>query len=71
MIEYDLRGFVCPISKIKATELIKNLDKGETIKLLLGDSDSLKSVVRELKARNMVPTFEQDSDNGFVLTITG
>ena len=70
MIEYDLRGFVCPISKIKATELIKNLAKGETIKLLLGDSDSLKSVVQELKAKDIIPTFEHDGDNRFVLTIT-
>ncbi|MFQ6089768.1 MAG: sulfurtransferase TusA family protein, partial [Candidatus Methanofastidiosia archaeon] len=68
--EYDLCGFVCPLSKIKATELISNLDEGETIKIILGDIDSLKSVVQELKTRGLKPRFEQEAENRFLLKIT-
>ncbi len=42
MKEYDLCGFVCPLSKMKATELMDDLGEGETVKIILGDSDSLK-----------------------------
>lgn len=68
--EHDLSGFVCPLSKMKATELINNLAEGETIELILGDTDSLKSVAQELKARGIRPDFKQDGDNRFLLTIT-
>lgn len=44
--EYDLCGFVCPLSKIKATEIIDNIAAGETVKIILGDKDSLKSVAQ-------------------------
>lgn len=67
---YDLSGFVCPLSKMKATEFIDNLGDGETARIILGDNDSLKSVAQELKARGIKPTFEQDGENRFVLTIT-
>ena len=68
--EFDLRDLVCPLSKIKATELIDNLDEGETIKIILGDRDSLKSTVQELKTRGIKPRFEQEAENKFILTIT-
>jgi len=68
--EYDLCGFVCPLSKIKATEVIDNLDEGETIKIILGDTDSLKSVAEELKTRGLKPGFKQEAEDRFVLTIT-
>ncbi len=70
MKEYDLCGFVCPLSKIKTTELIDDLGEGETVRIILGDSDSLKSVAQELKARGIKPAFEQENENRFVLTIT-
>ncbi len=70
MKEYDLCDLVCPLSKIKATEIIDNLDGGETIKIILGDTDSLRSVVQELKARGIKPGFEQQGENRFILTIT-
>ncbi len=69
-IEYDLCDFVCPLSKIKATEFIDNLGKGETAKIILGDRDSLKSVAQELKNRGLIATFEQEHENRFVLTIS-
>ena len=51
--EYDLSGFICPLSLVKAVTVIDNLGDGEVVKLILGDSDSLKSVVGELKVRNI------------------
>ena len=68
--EFDLCGLVCPLSKIKATELIDNLEEGETMKIILGDTDSLKSVAQELKTRGIKPSFEQNGENRFMLTIT-
>jgi TusA-related sulfurtransferase len=69
--EYDLSDLICPLSNIKATEIIDNLDNGETIRMILGNTDSLKSVAQELKARNIKPDFTKESENRFVLTITG
>ena len=69
-MKYDLCGFVCPLSKMKATELIDNLDVGETITIILGDRDSLKSVAQELKTRGIKPDFKQEGENRFILTIT-
>ncbi len=66
----DLSGFVCPLSKMKATEAIDNLDEGETVKIILGDTDSLKSVAQELKSRDIKPSFEQEGESRFILTIT-
>lgn len=68
--EYDLADLVCPLSKIRATELIDNLGEGETIKIILGDTDSLKNVARELKTRGIRPSFEKDGGNRFALVIT-
>ncbi len=68
--EYDLCDLVCPLSKMKATELIDRLGEEETVKIILGDTDSLKSVAQELKARGIKPAFEQEGENRFILTIT-
>ncbi len=68
--EYDLCDLVCPLSKMRATELIDNLDGGQTIRIILGDTDSLKSVAQELKTRGIKPSFEQEGETRFILTIT-
>jgi cysteine synthase len=68
--EYDLCEFVCPLSKIKATELIDNLTEGENARIILGDADSLRSVAQELKARRIRPTFEKEGEDRFVLEFT-
>ena len=68
--EYDLSDLICPLSKIKATEVIENLDEGETVKIILGDNDSLKNVAQELKTRGIKPAFEQEGENRFILTIS-
>ncbi len=69
-MKYDLSGLICPLSKIKATELIDNLDEGETAEIILGDRDSLKSVAQELKTRGIKPDFATDGESKFILTIT-
>lgn len=69
-VQHDLSGFVCPLSKIKATELIDSLAEGEMVTIILGDNDSLKSVAQELKTRGIKPDFKQESENRFTLTIT-
>ena len=68
--KYDLCDLVCPLSKMKATEVIDNLDEGEPIRIMLGDRDSLKSVAQELKTRGIKPGFEQEDESRFILTIT-
>ena len=69
MREYDLCGFVCPLSKIKAMEVIDELNEGEQAKIIVGDNDSLKSVAQELKTRGIKPGFEQETESRFVFTI--
>ncbi len=69
-MKYDLCDLVCPLSKMKATELIDNLDEGATIKIILGDRDSLKSVTQELKGRGVKPSFKQEGESRFILTFT-
>ncbi len=68
--EYDLSGLICPLSKVKATGIMNNLDAGETVKIILGDTESLKSVAQELKTRGIKTTFEPAGDSRFILTIT-
>lgn len=67
---FDLSGFVCPLSKMKATQVLNDLNDGDTATIILGDSDSLKSVAQELKARGFLPTFKQESDTRYILTVT-
>lgn len=68
--EYDLCDLVCPVSKMRAAEIIDNLDEGETVSIILGDTETLKSVAQELKARGIRPDFERRDGNKFVLTVT-
>jgi TusA-related sulfurtransferase len=69
-MKYDLCDLVCPLSKIKALEAIDSLRAGETAEVVLGDTDSLKSVVRELKTRSIKLEFTHENETRFVLTIT-
>ena len=68
-MKFDLSDLICPLSKIKATEIIDGLDEGEAIKIILGDRDSLKSLAQELKLREIKPRFEQEGESRFILTI--
>ncbi|MBT7082003.1 MAG: hypothetical protein HN929_11180, partial [Chloroflexi bacterium] len=66
----DLCGFVCPVSKMKAAEAVNDLRDGETLNIVLGDTESLKSVAQELKDKGIKPDFKQDGENRFILTIS-
>ncbi len=68
--EYDLVDYVCPLSRIKAAQVLTGLRPGEVAKIILGDSESLKSVAQELRARGIKPDFEKQSETRFVLTVT-
>jgi TusA-related sulfurtransferase len=68
--EWDLSDLVCPLSKIKATEVLDSLDEGETVRIILGNTDSLTSVAQEIKVRGWRPGFEREGENRFVLTVT-
>ncbi len=68
--EHDLSNFVCPLSRIKAAELLDTLAKGDRIKLILGDAESLKSVAQELKSRNIKPNFKRKGEDRFYLSFT-
>lgn len=68
--EWDLSDLVCPLSKIKAAEVLDSLDAGETVRIILGNTDSLTSVAQEIKARGLRPGFEQEGEDRFVLTVT-
>lgn len=67
---YDLSDFICPLSKIKAKEVMDNMAKGDTVKIILGDTESIKSIAQELKAKGIKLIFKQENENRFVLTIT-
>ena len=68
--EHDLSDLVCPLSRIKAAELVDSLQEGERVRIILGDSESLKSVAQELRNRGIKPNFTQDGENRFSLTLT-
>lgn len=68
--EYDLVDYVCPLSRIKAAQVLSGLGPGESARLIVGDAESLKSVAQELRARGIKPEFEKQSENRFVLTVT-
>ena len=68
--EYDLCDLICPVSKMRAAEIIDNLDDGETVSIILGDTETLKSVAQELKARGIRPDFKRRDGDKFVLTVT-
>lgn len=70
MKSVDLSGYVCPSPKVKAVELIETMDTGETVEVILGDRDSLKSVVQELKVRGIKPDFKQNDEGKFLLTFS-
>jgi len=67
--QYDLCGLFCPASKLEATKIISSTPEGETIRIILGDKDSLKSVLQELKNMGLRPSFKKEDDK-FTLEIT-
>ncbi len=68
--EFDLSGFVCPLPSMKAAKIIDKLRIGETVRILLGDPESLESVARVSKIRGLKTVFNKDGENRFILTIS-
>ncbi|MDP6127242.1 MAG: sulfurtransferase TusA family protein [Dehalococcoidales bacterium] len=66
----DLSGFVCPLSKMKAAEAVDNMAEGDTLIIILGESESFKSVAQDLKTNDIVPTFKQESESRYILTVS-
>ena len=52
-IECNFYNFVCPSSKIKATEVIDNLDAGETAKTIL--SELFEDIVISVNEEGVYP----------------
>ncbi|KTB49297.1 hypothetical protein DEALK_02100 [Dehalogenimonas alkenigignens] len=67
--EYNLVDYVCPLSRIKAAQVLNGLSPGDGARIILGDGESLKSVAQELKVRGIKPEFEKESETRFVLTV--
>ncbi len=65
----DLTGLVCPLSKIKAIELLNALGPGESARIILGDKDSLKSVAQESKNRGLKLDFQQEGESRYIVTV--
>ena len=68
--EYDLSGLLCPASKLEAVRILDSLSGEDTIRIILGDRDSLKSVTQELTNNGLRPRFTKDAKGRFVLTLT-
>ncbi|MCK4968456.1 MAG: pyridoxal-phosphate dependent enzyme [Candidatus Aenigmarchaeota archaeon] len=67
--EHDIRDYHCPLSKVKTMEILSEMKTGDSAKIILGDSESLKNVAQELKTRGIKPDFKKENDL-FLLTIT-
>jgi len=68
--DFDLSGLVCPLSRVRAMELLDGMAAGETAQFVLGNAESLASVAQELKARRMRPEFRQEGEDRFILAVT-
>ena len=68
--DFDLSGLVCPLSRVRAMELLDGMAAGETAQFVLGNAESLASVAQELKERRIRPAYRQEAENRFILTVT-
>ncbi|MCX8126748.1 MAG: pyridoxal-phosphate dependent enzyme, partial [Dehalococcoidia bacterium] len=68
--EFDLCDLVCPLSKLKAIEVLESLSPGETARLILGDRESFKNTIQEFNRLGLKQTSLRDEAGRFVLTVT-
>jgi len=66
---YDLSDLVCPLSRIRATELIDRSQKGDVLAIELGDIESVKNLSAELKERGLKPEIRQTDGERFLIRI--
>jgi TusA-related sulfurtransferase len=55
---------------MKAAEAVDNMAEGDTLIIILGESESFKSVAQDLKTNDIVPTFKQESESRYILTVS-
>ena len=67
--EHDFSDLVCPMSKVRTVQVIESLNQGDRVSIVLGDMDSLKSVLMELRTRGLKPDFKREDENRFRLAI--
>ncbi len=67
--EHDFSDLVCPMSKGRTVQVIESLNQGDRVSIVLGDMDSLKSVLIELRTRGLKPDFKREDENRFRLAI--
>ncbi len=67
--EYDISGFICPASKVMATEIVDSLGEGATARIILSDEESVKNITRDLKIRGIKPDLEQIGENRYILSL--
>lgn len=68
--DFDLSGLVCPLSRVRAMELLDGMAAGETAQFVLGNAESLASVAQELKTRRIRPEFRHEGEDRFILSVT-
>lgn len=68
--EYDLSGLLCPASKIEASRILDNLERKANVRLIIGNVDSLKSIIKDIKSRGLKTSFQKEGDDRFVLTVS-
>jgi len=66
---YDLSDLVCPLSRIKATELIDRSQKGDVLAIELGDVDSVRSLSHDLKERGIKAEVARTGNERFLVRI--
>ncbi len=69
VVEHDFSDLVCPLSRVRVGQLIDTMHAGERAKIVLGDSESQKSVAQELRVRGIRPDFDREGEDRFRLTI--
>lgn len=68
--EYDLSGLLCPASKIEASRILNDLEHKNNVRLIIGNVDSLKSIIKDIKSRGLKSSFQKEGDDRFVLTVS-
>lgn len=68
--EYDISGLLCPASKIEASRILDEFGHKNNIRLIIGNVDSLKSIIKDIKSRGLKSSFHKEGEDRFVLTVS-
>lgn len=70
IIKYDARLERCPIPLIKTKLLLKSLDKGQALRILLCDSSSKQDIPKWMTTIGLKFTTIELSENDLEITVT-